>query len=261
MSPAIRLAMQVEAVALAAAGLGLYGWPTEVGAAWPWTLPPLAARFIGASLIGIAIGVAMTVRGATRGALVRTAVIGAGLLLAPLTGLLAPVDAVSGPRLLSLAIAFGAWALVDVAAGGLVAGIPAPPTAGRLPRSLVAFFAIHLAAVTPVGVSMFFVPESVAALWPWDLSAINVRLVGSIFLASIPLSILALRAGDRTDVAPTLAVYATFTWLALPAVAVHFGLFDPARLATWVFLALYVFVAIGATAALAASRPSRREPG
>ena len=63
--------------------------------------------------------------------------------------------------------------------------------------------------------------------------------------------------------APTLAVYATFTWLALPAVAVHFGLFDPARLATWVFLALYVFVAIGATAALVAdrSRPIPIEPG
>ncbi len=248
MGPLTALALWIEALALVGAGVALYGWPAEVGPSWPWALPPLAARFIGASFVGVGVGAALTARAGTPAVLVRNAVTGGGLLLAPLTGLLAPASEVAVPRLAAVGLALTALALT-----GMLAALEAGRRAGgssAVPRALLVFLAIHLLAVTPVGVTMFVAPGSVAALWPWKLSVVNVRLVGSIFLASIPVSVLGLRSRHRSDLQPTLGVYAVFAALALVAVTVHFGLFDPHRVATWVFVAFYAFVALGSAGAL-----------
>jgi len=45
---------------------------------------------------------------------------------------------------------------------------------------------------------------------------------------------------------PLVGLYAVFTTFATIASIIHFRLFNPARIATWAFFALYVFVAIGA---------------
>jgi hypothetical protein len=258
----------IEALVLLAGGLALYGWPSEAGAHWPWVLPPLAARFIGASFLGVASGAASTAGSLSPGALVRNAVTGIGLLLAVATGVLAPASEVEPTRLVALGTGLGAIALagIFIALHALRSPAWTADMSSRgwtlagprgLPRSVIALLVIHLLAVIPVGLTMFLVPGTVATYWPWKLSLVNVRLVGSIFVASIPVSGLALAANDRDDVRPTLGVYAVFATLALGAVAVHASLFDPNRVATWAFVALYVFIALGSAMAFVGLRTAR----
>jgi len=52
--------------------------------------------------------------------------------------------------------------------------------------------------------------------------------------------------------------YRIFTLLALIASFIHFSLFNPARLVTWVFVAVYVLVAGGAWYLLWAQARSRQ---
>ncbi len=258
----------IEALALLVGGLALYGWPTEAGGLWPWMLPPLASRFVGASFVGVGVGAALTAGSLSAGSLTRNAVMGLGLLLAVVTGVLGPPTQVDPTRLAALAVASGALAVAGILVAIQASRSPAwsadVPSRGwtlagprGLPVSVIILFLIHLVAVVPVGLTMFAIPETVAKYWPWSLSLINVRLVGSIFVASIPVSALALFANDRDNVRPTLGAYAVFAILALVAVAVHFSLFDAHRLVTWAFIGLYGFIALGTGMAFVGLRTAR----
>ena len=106
-----------------------------------------------------------------------------------------------------------------------------------------------------VGLTMYGVPSQVSGLWPWSMPLIDVRLLGSIFLASSVLSAWAVpRRRGRTEVDPLLAAYAGFASLALVASLLHLGLFDPHRVVTWAFFVLYVAVAVGGWVAIATRR-------
>ena len=251
----------IQAIVLGVAGVALFALPTEAARAWPWVLPPLAARFVGGALLGIGAAAATTaIRHIPRG-LPALAVMGLGTLLAPLAGILTSGVEVSTPRLAAMTALVGALALVDV---GLVRASHAGDVWGPLSRPFAAFFAIHLALVLPVGLAMYVAPTAVVDLWPWQLSIVNVRLVGAIFLASAPLSAMALRDRDWAAVYPTAIAYAVFATLALVATALHFGLFDAGRLRTWVFVGLYALAAIGSAMAVVRSSRARagaRSPG
>jgi len=120
-------------------------------------------------------------------------------------------------------------------------------SAARTPvaRALRWFFFVHLLVVLPVGVSMFFLPGWAQPLWPWRMTPINVRLIGSFFLGAAFISLWALRQSNAESVRAVLSMYAVFATMATVASVMHFALFDPARPATWAFFALYCFVAIG----------------
>jgi hypothetical protein len=261
----IRSLLWLQSLVLVVSGLGLYALPSELAPLWPWELPPLAARFIGASFLGIGVGVAIIVARPSPGARLVLVAFGIGMLLAPVAGLLTPDAGLDPLRLAGLGLVLLAFAALDVAAalgriGTLwddLSGVGHAKGRGR-PAVLRAFFAIHLALVTPVGLAMLLVPDAVGDLWPWELTTVNLRLVGSIFAGSIPVSALALVAQSLRDVRPTLAAYAVFSTLALVAVAIHFALFDPELLRTWLFIALYAFVAAGSILALLAPTLGRR---
>lgn len=271
----VRSVLWIQAIVLGAVGLALYGWPTEAAAYWPWLLPPLAARFVGSAFLGIAAAAATIAAWRGEAGLRVLAAMAIGTLLAPLTGLVTTGVDVSIPRLAAMAAGLGALALADIALVRMTrpADLPAwvartrpedPPGGeawGPLSRASLAFFAVHLALVLPVGLVMYVVPSVGVAEWPWKLSEVNVRLVGGIFLASAALSAMALRDRDWAAAYPTAAAYAVFAALALAAMAVHFGLFDAGRLRTWLFVGLYAFVAIGAIGGLSAAsrfRPTDR---
>jgi len=60
-----------------------------------------------------------------------------------------------------------------------------------------------------------------------------------------------LRQRTWEEIRPSVVAGGTFTTLALIASLLHFALFNPGRLATWAFIALYAFVALGAWLVLA----------
>ena len=89
--------------------------------------------------------------------------------------------------------------------------------------------------MAPVGLTMYLIPAQVAGLWPWAMPIIDVRLLGSIFLASAILSGWGIvRGRRRAEIDPLLAAYAGFASLALMASVAHVALFDAHRAMTWV---------------------------
>ena len=115
-----------------------------------------------------------------------------------------------------------------------------------LTRGMRIYFTIHLAVVIPVGLTMYLGPALAQHLWPWPLSPVNVRLLGAFFVGASILSIWSLRQRYWQAIRPLVALYAVFTTLATLASILHFSLFNPGRIVTWAFFALYLFVALGA---------------
>jgi hypothetical protein len=115
-----------------------------------------------------------------------------------------------------------------------------------LTRGMRIYFMIHLAVVIPVGLTMYLGPALAQNLWPWPLSPVNVRLLGAFFVGASILSVWSLRQRYWQAIRPLVALYAVFTTLATLASILHFSLFNPGRITTWAFFALYLFVALGA---------------
>jgi len=89
--------------------------------------------------------------------------------------------------------------------------------------------------VTPVGLTMYLAPTVARRFWPWDLAAINVRLIGSIFVATMIISFWGCASAPE-EIRPSIATGGAFATLALIASLLHFGLFDSGRPITWVFV-------------------------
>jgi hypothetical protein len=242
------------------AGAALYLIPAAAGGAWPWPLPALAARFVGALLLAGAI-----YSGLTAAAPDELPVVGALLMglilygLIALTGVLALGDLGGSNSLLAWIALFGALAL---GFGGILGArvdvrrdrSHARPQSGFLRGLLWVDFAL----VAPVGLLMYLAPAIAQRFWPWNLPPINVRLIGSIFVATAVLTLWGLRQRTWEEVGPSVVAGGIFATLALIASFIHFNLFDPNRLVTWLFVAVYVIVAVGAWLAVLQHARGRR---
>jgi hypothetical protein len=231
--------------------------PVQASALWPWVLPPLAARFMGSLFLGGAVCSLACLRSQTNRGLFVIVLLAVGDVLIALSGLLAVSGIGFTPAMLGfLAFFLGAALLVVVTI--LRPSLAAPAQVGLpVTHALRGFFFVHLLVVLPVGLAMYFLPVWAQPLWPWKMAPINVRLIGSFFFGAAFISTWALRQRDAQALRPTLALYVTFATLATIAAVMHFALFNPARLATWAFFALYVFVA-GASAVFLLHRSNQR---
>ena len=228
-----------------ALGLLFFIVPTTAAGLFPWPLPPLAARFMGSLfLAGAACGAVNIWLGEGRGLTV-LALVAVGNLLIASTGILAlGATGITPGMALWLAWFIGvAIALLAVAVPS-VRGLADEPS--PMPPSLLWYFRIHLAVVLPVGVAMFVFPLWAQPIWPWAMAPVNIRLLGAFFLGAALISFWSQRQTSWHTVLPTLALYSVFASAATVASLIHFGLFEPGRLITWLFFALYVFVASGA---------------
>jgi hypothetical protein len=244
----LRAAFWLHTVAAGAAGLALYLFPAMAGALWPWPLPPLAARFVGSLLIASAV--ASVLIAISRDELPVNGALLMGLTLyglIALTGVMALGELVTSAGLLILIAVFGVAALLGAATLAMRAGMPLN-RAGARPQSrlLRGLLLLEFLLVTPVGLMMYLAPTVAQPLWPWELTPINIRLIGSIFVATMIGSFWGLRLRTWEEIRPSVVAGGTFTTLALIASLLHFNLFNPSRLATWAFIALYIFVALGA---------------
>lgn len=229
------------------AGWCLFLLPQVFGPFWPWMLPPLAARFMGALLIGGGVCTALTALSLEPLPVVGPALLGVGDALIISAGLLDMGEIGFTGRMLLWLVMFSSialllWMLL------LMRGSQGSRVSDQRPltRGHRIYFSIHLAVVIPVGLTMYLVPALAQRIWPWTLSPVNIRLLGAFFVGASILSIWSLRQQDWQAVRPLIALYAVFTTLATLAAIIHFNLFNPGRIATWVFFALYIFVALGA---------------
>ncbi|HET9223594.1 MAG TPA: hypothetical protein VFO07_13870, partial [Roseiflexaceae bacterium] len=228
----IRTILWLHTLLAGAAGAALYLFPAAAGSFWPWPLPALAARFVGALLLSAAIDTGLTAAARDELPVVGALLMGLVLYgLIDLTGVLALGTLGASNGLLAWIALVGALAL---GSGGLLATrVDAPldrSHARPQSRFLRGLLWLDFALVAPVGLLMYLAPEIAQRFWPWNLTPINVRLIGSIFVATAALSLWALRQSTWEEVRPSVVAGGTFATLALIASFVHFNLFDPSRL-------------------------------
>ncbi len=244
----LRTFLWLHTAAAGLAGLAFYLLPAVAAAVWPWPLPPLAARFVGSLLIAAAVDT-----GLAAGARDELPISGALLMglvlygLFALTGVMALGEPGMGGGLLLWVAVFGVLSLLSGAMLAARTGVSVDRSGTRAhSRPLRGLLLLDCLLVAPVGLAMYLAPAVAQRFWPWDLPPINVRLIGSIFVATMVVSIWALRQRSWEEVRPSVATGGVFATLALIASLLHFDLFNPSRLVTWVFVALYAFVALGA---------------
>jgi hypothetical protein len=257
----LRAILWLHTLAAGAFGLALYLAPAAAGATWPWPLPPLAARFVGSLLLAAALDSGMAAAARDEQPFAGVLLMGSVLYgLIALAGVLAvPVVGSTSGLLVAIAL-FGAVALASAALFALRMGVPQAGTTLRSQtRFLRGLLTLDLLLVAPVGLAMYVAPEVARRFWPWDLPPLNVRLIGSIFVATMIVSFWALRQQSWEQVRPSVAAGGAFATLALIASFLHFDLFDPARPVTWLFIALYTIVALGAWLVLAQYAAAQRE--
>jgi hypothetical protein len=93
------------------------------------------------------------------------------------------------------------------------------------------------------GLTMFGLPELAGGtLWPWLLTPLVSRYLGALFIGVAVGTVLVARAHTWEEVRLLFPPALTFTGLSLVAAALHTASFNPARLATWLFIALYALV-------------------
>ena len=244
----LRTILWLHTLVAGAAGAALYLFPATAGSFWPWPLPALAARFVGALLLGAAIDTGLTAAARDERSVVGALLMGLVLYgLIGLTGVLALGTLGASNGLLAWIALFGVLAL---GFGGLLATRVDEPRDRTRTRPQSSFLRgllwLDFALVAPVGLLMYLAPDVAQRFWPWNLPPINVRLIGSIFVATAGLTLWALRQHTWEAVGPSVAAGGTFATLALIASFLHFNLFDPGRPVTWLFVVVYAIVAAGA---------------
>ena len=245
MSGHARGILWLHTLAMGAAGVLFFALPRESATLWPWALPPLAARFLGSLFIGGAACSLACLRSREDRGLFAMVLLAVGDVLIALSGVLDIASVGFTPRMIGFLVAFLGFAALLVLAAVPAMNRGADAHGAPVTRAQRGFFLIHLLVVLPVGTSMVFLPSWAQPLWPWQMTPINVRLIGSFFFGAAFISLWALRQPSREPLRPVFALYALFASLATIASLIHFRLFDPARATTWAFFALYVFVAGG----------------
>jgi hypothetical protein len=235
----------LHTLAMGVAGLLFLLLPKQSATLWPWTLPPLASRFMGSLFLAGATCSLVCLRTRDSAGSFVLVLLAIGDLLIATSGLLGIREIGMTPTTALFFAFFSVFALLLVLAAPAMKQRGSSAARTPVTRALRWFFFLHLLVVLPVGVSMFFMPGWAQPLWPWRMTPINVRLIGSFFFGAAFISFWALRQPHAESLRAVLAMYAVFATLATVASLMHFALFDPARLATWAFFALYCFVAIG----------------
>jgi hypothetical protein len=115
-----------------------------------------------------------------------------------------------------------------------------------------------------LGAALVVVPEEVGSLWPWPLTPLTGRAVGTFVLAQGVLVLSVCRERDWDRVRPAMLQYLLLGALHLIALARFSGTPDWDRPSAWIYLAFVLGIlatgAYGARSALTARRRTEAPP-
>lgn len=134
-----------------------------------------------------------------------------------------------------------------------------PPRRAALASWVRVLLAVQGALLLPVGVALFVAPESMNAVWPWDLTPLTGRVIAAWTLALGVISAAAAWANDVDQARVGLLSFLSFVILQVIALARFSGDFEWGEVGGWAYLAyLATGLAVGLYG-LAATRmlPSR----
>jgi hypothetical protein len=264
----IRLLVAVSAIMQLGFGITLMADPARIADVWPWTMPPLTARVLGASTL-VSVPLALLSVGINRYALAaipfvmmgtyRVLQLAAGLVHADRFGANLPmtVNYFGGGFLMLVVFAYGLWA-------GQRKLLPPAPPAAALPWNIPGFARTALAALgviyVALGVMFFAAPGDAASYWvdARGMTPLTARLFSSPMIGLGLGLFLVSRARDWRAVAIPATGMVTIGAVVMLAFALGRADFAPRTTLAWLVAASpLVLFAAGAAILLARPRTAR----
>jgi hypothetical protein len=262
-TPRLKLTLEVFAGLALIAGALLFLGATRTDAWWSWTIqPPLTAATLGAFYWAAFVLLLMAARAKTwvraRPTVYPVAVIAVLLLIITLIHIdrfdLNSLFGVFWVVVYALVPVLLAWTLVEQR------GAPGEDSRGtqRLPTLLRRVLMIEGVVMLAAGVLLLVAPGAADDLWPWALSPLTSRAIGS-FLVGIGLAaLIAVRDDDPLSFRGAALAYTALGVLELLALNLHIPDLGDRPLATTLYAAFWVVVVLTGGYGLRASRASSR---
>src|SRR5215218_4751030 len=262
MTPGVRAGLVAIASVIFWLGLTLFVFPSDTATLFAWTIqPPLTAAFLGASYWAsttLAATCALE-RDWVRGRAFAAPYLIAGVILLVVTFVHLDkfhMDAVTGWAWLILYAVFPPAVIALLLRQVRTPGAE-PPRDAPMPRALVAALALLGGALVLLGAALVVAPVDAAALWPWPLTPLTGRAIGTFVLAQGALALVVCREHYWGRVRPAMLQQLVVGVLQLVALARFSGTLDWDRAGAWLYLA--AVLAILGTGALGVARGLRRE--
>lgn len=245
MTAGVRAGLLAIAAVIFLLGLSLFVAPGETDTLFAWTIaPPLTAAFLGASYWAsttLAICCALE-RDWVRGRAFAPPYLIAGVVLLVVTFVHLEkfhMDDVTGWAWLILYGIFPPATAALLLRQLRVPGGP-PPRTAPMPRPALAVLAAQGAVMVGLGAALVVAPLDAAALWPWELTPLTGRAIGTFVLAQGVLLVTACRERDWGHVRPAMLQYALLGALHLIALARFSGTLDWDSAGAWLYLGFVV---------------------
>jgi hypothetical protein len=264
MTPGVRAGLVAIASVIFWLGLSLFVFPTHTDDLFAWTIqPPLTAAFLGASYwASTTLAVACAAeRDWARGRAFAAPYLVAGVVLLWVTLVHIDrfhMDAVTGWAWLILYAVFPPSVLVLLGRQLRTPGTEPAPGA-PIPPAILAVLGLQGIVMVALGTALVIAPDDAASLWPWNLTALTGRAIGTFVLAQGVLALAVCRERDWSRVRPAMLQFVVLGTLHLVAIARFSDTLDWDRAGAWLYLGFVVSVlAVGVYGALRAIQS--REP-
>jgi hypothetical protein len=262
-TPRLRLTLEVFAGLALIAGALLFLGATRTDAWWSWSIePPITAATLGAFYWAAFALILTAARSRTwaraRPAVYPIAVIAVLLLIITLIHIdrfdLNSVFGVFWVVAYALVPVLLAWTLLEQR------GTPGEDRRGmkRLPTLLRRVLIVEGVVMFAAGILLVVAPGTADDIWPWALSPLTSRAIGS-FLFGIGLAaLIAVREDDPLSFRGAALAYSVLGLLELLALNLHIPDLGDRPLATTLYAAFWVAVALTGVYGLSAARASSR---
>jgi hypothetical protein len=260
MTPGVRAGLVAIASVIFWLGLSLFVFPTRTDDLFAWTIqPPLTAAFLGASYWAsttLAVACASE-REWARGRAFAAPYLIAGVVLLVVTLVHIDrfhMDAVTGWVWLIVYAIFPPAVLLLLGRQLRTPGTE-PERGVAIPSPMLALIALQGIAMTLLGAALVIAPLDADALWPWTLTPLTGRAIGTFVLSQGVLALAVCREGDWSRVRPPMLQLVVLGTLHLVALARFSDTLDWDRAGAWIYLGFVVsLLAVGIYGARAAIR-------
>lgn len=247
MTRAVRAGLVAIASVIFWLGLSLFVFPSDTETLFAWTIqPPLTAAFLGASYWAsttLATSCALE-RDWARGRLFAAPYLIAGVVLLVVTLIHVDrfhMDSVTGWAWLALYAVFPP-AVVALLLRQVTTPGAEPERADPMPRPLLVAIGGFGVALCLLGTALVLVPLDADALWPWPLTPLTGRAIGTFVLAQGALALTVCREHDWGRVRPATYQALVLGVLQLVAVLRFSDTLEWDSPGAWIYLAVVVAV-------------------